>query len=135
MVADVTGYYKSGTGQHFIAVPPARVLDSRTGNGGWPGPLGQGQSRPLSVQGRGGVAASGVTAVVINTTATDATQPSFLTVYPSAASPPTASNLNFGPGQDVPNLVIVGTGTGSQISFFNNGGSVDVVGDVAGYYQ
>jgi hypothetical protein len=78
---------------------------------------------------------SGVTAVGINVTATDATAPSFLTAYPSAPTRPTASNLNFDPGEDVPNLVIVGTETNSQISCFNNASSVDVVGDVTGHCQ
>jgi hypothetical protein len=47
---------------------------------------------------------------------------------------PTASNLNFGPGQTVPNRVIVPVGTGGQISVFNSAGNADVVVDVGGYF-
>jgi hypothetical protein len=68
---------------------------------------------PLSGRDAAFSGASGATAVGINVTATDATAPSFLTVYPAAPTRPTASNLNFDPGEDVPNLVIVGTGSNS----------------------
>jgi hypothetical protein len=47
---------------------------------------------------------------------------------------PTASNLNFGPGETVPNRVIVPVGTNGQVSIFNDLGSVDVIVDVDGYY-
>jgi hypothetical protein len=86
---------------------------------------------PLSVPRRGGLPSSGVAAVVINVIASDDTAPKFLTVYASARTQPTASNLNVDPGEDVPYLVIVGTGTNSQITFLQpNTGSVDVVGEV-----
>jgi hypothetical protein len=71
----------------------------------------------------------------MNVTVTDATAPSFLTVWPTNMPRPTASNLNFSPGQTVANRVIVavapGTGT---VSVFNPAGSVDVIFDVNGYF-
>jgi hypothetical protein len=50
---------------------------------------------------------------------------------------PVASNLNWVPGQTVPNLVEVALGTGAQagqVTVFNSAGSTDVIFDVAGYY-
>jgi hypothetical protein len=47
----------------------------------------------------------GVSAVVMNVTVTNTTASSFLTVFPAAAQRPVASNLNWVPGQTVPNRV------------------------------
>jgi len=58
-----------------------------------------------------------------------------VTVYPSgAASVPTASNLNFGAGQTIPNLVAVKLGDGGQLGFVNAVGATDVVFDLVGYF-
>jgi hypothetical protein len=95
--------------------------------------LGPGGALNVQVTGAGGVPSTGVTAVALNVTATDPTQPSYLTVWPTGASRPTASNLNFGPGETVPNLTELGVGDNGQVSIYNPAGSVDVVIDVEGY--
>ena len=48
---------------------------------------------------------------------------------------PVASNLNFTPGETIPNLVIVQVGAGGKISLYNREGSTDVIADVVGYYR
>ena len=55
-------------------------------------------------------------------------------MWPTGAGRPLASNLNFGGGQTIPNMVIVPVGAGGQVSFFNNTGGVDVVVDVLGWF-
>jgi hypothetical protein len=45
-----------------------------------------------------------------------------------------ASNLNFVPGQTVPNLVTVALPASGEVSLYNTYGSTDVVVDVEGYY-
>ncbi len=73
-----------GTAARYFPLPPSRVLDTRTGTGAPAAQLGAGASLDLTVVGAGGVPASGVAAVVLNVTATDATAPdSFLTVFPA----------------------------------------------------
>jgi hypothetical protein len=72
--------------------------------------------------------------VVLNVTAADATAPSFLTAYPSDASRPLASNLNFLAGQVVPNRVVVPLGADGKVAIYNHGGGVDVVVDVGGWF-
>ncbi|HWS45940.1 MAG TPA: hypothetical protein VN636_08780, partial [Acidimicrobiia bacterium] len=68
-------------------------------------------------------------------TVTQPTKGGFVTVYPSGAGLPTVSNLNFGAGQTVPNLVVVKGGAGGKIAFYNgSSGTVQLVADVAGYY-
>jgi hypothetical protein len=47
---------------------------------------------------------------------------------------PTASNLNLGPGQTAPNLVVAKVGANGRVSIYNARGSTDVVVDVAGWY-
>ncbi|MFE5587827.1 hypothetical protein ACFQ87_42200, partial [Kitasatospora sp. NPDC056531] len=77
--------------------------------------------------------ASGVTAVVLNVTATDPTADSHVIVYPHGQDRPTTSNLNFTAKQTVPNLVTVPVVDG-KINFYNNAGSVDLIADISGYY-
>jgi len=138
LIADVAGWFSAGPG--YAALDPRRLLDTRPGAstvdglsaGG--GSLGPGATRTLQVTGRGGVPASGVGAVVLNVTATGATAGGFLTVHPIGATRPNASNLNFGPGQTVPNLVIAKVGPEGQVSIYNDSGSTQVIADVAGWF-
>jgi len=87
-----------------------------------------------------GVPATGISAVVLNVTATAGTAPSYLIVYPMGTTRPLASNLNFRQGQTVANRVIVKVGTNAQtassgwVSIYNSSGSVNVVADVGGWF-
>ena len=124
---------------YYHPVAPARILDTRTG----PGPVGKigpGQTitvdvtNPASVPSGGGVPATGVSAVVLNTTVTEPTASSYLTVFPSLTTMPVASNLNFPAGATIPNLVIVKVGTDGNVRIFNAAGSTHVIFDVAGWF-
>ncbi|GAA0661188.1 hypothetical protein GCM10010193_10290 [Kitasatospora atroaurantiaca] len=139
LIADLQGYYgtrASGAIQSFVPDGPSRVFDTRTGLGstyGKAGPL-----LAFEAQGFGGrtldscslcAYASGW---VVNVTATQPSQPGFLTVwgYPSADQRPNASNLNFEAGQTVPNLVV------GRADYVYNGssGTTQVVVDQEGYF-
>jgi hypothetical protein len=113
----------------YHALPPMRILDTRTGTG----PLGAGGSLNAQITGQGGVPATGVSAVVLNVTATDTTTGGYLTVFPAGVPRPVASNLNWVAGQTVPNLVEVALGVNGQVTVYNGAGSADVILDVAGY--
>ena len=117
----------------YHTLTPSRILDTRGSIGGHPGALTGGRTLDLQVTGRNGVPASGVTAVVINVTVTDTTQPSYLAVYPTGAGRPVASNLNWTAGTTVANLVQVALGSGGAVTFFNAVGSTDVIADIDGY--
>jgi len=139
VIADVEGYYSSTatSGSTYVALSPARDLDTRngTGTGGTVGKVAAGQTLNLTVTGVGGVPAAGVAAVALNVTESGATGPeSYLTVFPAGATRPVASNINFSAGPSRPNLVIVPVGANGQVSIYNNLGSVDVVADVQGYF-
>lgn len=115
----------------YYPVAPLRVLDTRDGGH----PVGPGGQTSLQVTGTHGVPANGVTAVVLNVTATNPTANSFLSVYPSGGPNPGTSNINFTPGATVPNLVTVPVGPDGKVLIANHVGSVDVVADLEGYYR
>jgi GH25 family lysozyme M1 (1,4-beta-N-acetylmuramidase) len=121
-------------GSSFVAAGPVRVLDTRNGTGGYSAPVGPGGTISLRVTGVHGVPSSGVTAVVLNVTATGPTASSVVTVYPDGKARPGASNLNFTPGETIPNLVVVPVGADGKVDFYNAKGSVNLVADLAGYY-
>ncbi len=119
----------------YFPVAPARICDTRASNttecAGMT--LAAGGTLKVQVSGEGGVPA-GATAVVANVTVTGATAQSFLTAYPDGTTRPLASNLNFGAGQTVPNLVTVPLSAGGAIDLYNAAGTVNALVDVDGYY-
>ncbi len=117
----------------FVSLAPARILDTRTGIG-VAGAAGQGQTIDVKVAGCGGIPTGATGAVVMNVTSTEASAPSFVTVWPTGEGRPVASALNTDPGQDTPNLVVVGIGAGGNVSMFNNAGSGHLVADVVGWF-
>ncbi|MER8046106.1 FlgD immunoglobulin-like domain containing protein [Streptomyces sp. NPDC094032] len=117
----------------YTPVTPARLMDTRSGLGVPKAKIGAGKTVSLKATGAGGVPATGVTAVVLNVTATNATAGSFVSAYPSGTRRVYASNLNFKAGQTSANLVTVPVVNG-RIDFYNHSGSVDLLADVAGYY-
>ncbi|MFJ9595564.1 hypothetical protein ACIRS3_22750 [Streptomyces virginiae] len=135
LIADVTGYYtdQAGAGSALNPITPARFLDTRDGTGAVKQRVGPGGVVTLQVAGVKGIPASGVTAVVMNVTAVGPTEAGHVTVYPNGQAAPGVSNLNFTPGQIVPNLVTVPVVNG-KVDLRNNSGSVDLIADVTGYY-
>ncbi|GAA4256971.1 hypothetical protein GCM10022255_071950 [Dactylosporangium darangshiense] len=123
----------SAEGSYF-PLTPSRILDTREGNGAPKAPLGPNQTLHLQVTGRGGVPATGVSAVVLNVTVTGPTSAGYLTVFPTGVTRPTASNLNFTAGWTGANSVTVPVGTDGKVDIYNPAGNVSVIADVVGYY-
>jgi hypothetical protein len=120
----------------YTAVTPGRITDTRAGSG-QPNAgktLGAGATVDVQVTGAGGVPATGVSAAILNITATNTTAASYLTVYPAGSTRPLASNLNWVAGKTVPNLVEAPLGAGGAVTIYNGAGSTDVVADVEGYF-
>jgi len=136
VIMDVVGYFENGTGDMFHPLTPARIQDSRPAPetvGAYATPWTAGTNRTVAVTGIGGVPV-GATAILTNVTVTSTSAESFLTVYPTGQTKPTASSLNWKAGVTVANAVTAKVGTGGSISMFNNSGSVNVIADVAGWY-
>ena len=140
VIVDLVGYYDGdAAGSLYSPVAPTRILDSRPGaeNLAWATPLAPGETRSLTVAGASspaGVPAT-ATAVVMNMTVTGPTAPGDLRVWPAGAPQPDASNLNWAPGETVPNLVIAKVGAGGQVSVRNSSGTTHVIADVVGYHS
>jgi len=152
VVVDVGGWFTdssnaSATGARYVALPPTRICDTRAengavvpanqcnGDGAGPGTLGGGSTVVVQVTGLADVPAYAV-AVVANTTVTNTTAPSFLTVYPDgSAMVPNASDLNWVAGETVPNLVVAKLGNDGAIDATNAAGDTDVIVDVEGFYE
>jgi hypothetical protein len=132
LIADIAGYYTYAANAYdgrLFPLPPTRLLDTRGG----PRP-GAGAIVTLDIRGRGGVPATGVSAVVLTVTATDAAAAGFVTVWPSGVPRPLASNLNLErAGQTVPNQVIVPVGSDGKVNLYTDNGT-HLIADVAGWF-
>jgi hypothetical protein len=125
----------------FHGLSPSRILDTRPGSptvdglSAGHGPLAAGSVLDVQITGRAGVPATGVGAVVINLTASNATALTYITVWPSDTSRPDTSILNPDVGDTRPNAVIVGLGSGGAVSLYNYAGAVDLTADITGWFD
>lgn len=133
-LVDVFGYCTATAGDRFTPLTPARLFDTRTGEGIRPGKVPSLTPIDIQVAGQHGVPASGATAVVVNLTVTEADSPGWMRLSPSGESAGTTSNVNFWAGNTVPNLVICKLGAGGRIALEGFGDGVHVLGDVFGYF-
>ncbi|MCU1393042.1 MAG: hypothetical protein JWM34_1470 [Ilumatobacteraceae bacterium] len=130
------------TASVYVPIVPCRLVDTRSAPdnvGPRETPLGAGEAVTFAVWGTNGncTIPNTATGVATNVTAVDPTASSYVTVYPAdAGQRPTASNLNVvAGGAPTPNQVTVGLSAAGAIAAYNNGGTVDLVIDIVGYYQ
>lgn len=133
VIVDVLGCFDGDANGRYVALTPRRVLDTREGVGAPPARVAQ---TPLEVMllGRGGVPSNGVSGVMLNVTAVSPSANTYVTVYPGGGDRPTASNLNVTAGQVIPNMVLARVGPDGTVLMYNDGGNVDLVADVVGYF-
>jgi hypothetical protein len=132
VVVDEEGYFATPIGMAggYNSLAPARLLDTRSSGQ----TMGTGSTIDLQILGAGGLPASGVSAVVLNVTATNTATQGYFTVFPSLTTRPTASNVNWSAGWTLPNRVIVKVGINGKVSIYNGQGAADAVVDVSGYF-
>ncbi|MDP9904517.1 colicin D domain-containing protein [Arthrobacter bambusae] len=139
IIADTSGYFLGGTATvpgAFSAQTPFRQLDTRNGTGGVNGPVGPGQTISVKVTGRGGLPATGVSAVAMNITVANSTSSGVITAYAGGSPKPGTSNLNYTAGQIIPNFAITAVGADGTISFTNDSpGTVQLIADTMGYFN
>jgi hypothetical protein len=122
VIVDVSGaYVAASSGSRFAPTTPTRLLDTRAS-----GALAAGGVATVAVP-------AGSAAATINLTATDATQPGFLTAYRCDQPRPLASNVNYGAGQTVANLAVVPAATNTTLCVYASS-STDVIVDLLGSY-
>jgi hypothetical protein len=141
IIVDVMGYFTptaAAAAGRFVAVNPRRALDTRPAEAG-PVPSGWVAHKPaigeavrVDVPANIGVPTSGVSALVVNVTATEASGGGYLQALPTGASPGQTSTVNYVAGQTSATHAIVPLGAGGTISVFTSNTSHIVV-DVMGY--
>lgn len=101
VIVDITGVFRGDSGLRFVPTEPTRLLDTRSGLGGW-GPIHAGGfAINIATVPPGAQAVTGTLTLVAPLRA------GFLTAYPCGGTPPT-SNVN-GPADSVfANAVTVG---------------------------
>ncbi|CAB4802021.1 unannotated protein [freshwater metagenome] len=134
VVVDVVGWFAPGTPTSaggFFGVNPYRLLDSRSA--GQVPCVGGTRTYHLTAAGVDGSAVpSESRAVALNVTVTGPAGAGYITVSPTGAQRPTASNLNYVAGQTVPNGVLVKVGSSQSVDIFASGGCPDLIVDVVG---
>jgi hypothetical protein len=137
-----------GAGGEYHPLVPVRILDTRTGIND-PAPFGakptssSGASFNVDILGQGGVPAEvggvnrDVLAVVANVTVVGSSAAGYLSISPTGSSAGESSLVNFGPVEAVPNLAVIGVGTGGRSTITivtpNANGSAHVLIDVFGW--
>jgi len=131
---NVTRLSSSILGATYVALSPARLLDTRVGNG-LSGAFSAGVARTFQVTGRGGVPANAI-AVSGNLTVTGQTAAGYVYLGPLPTPSPSSSTLNFPLGDDRANAVTVALSpTGSlSATYAAAAGSTQLVFDVTGYF-
>jgi hypothetical protein len=135
ILIDVNGYLPAASLVGTLA--PARLLDTRQPNstidglhaGGGPAPAGS--VTEVQITGRGGVPADAIAAIV-NVTVVGPERDGFATMFPCLPVPPTASNLNYATGHDIPNGAVVQLSPHGTVCVFTDA-SAHLLIDVNGY--
>ena len=136
LVFDVTGYFTADkTGDTYHAMTPARLLDTRIGNG-LSGKVSANSPVTFQVSTRAGIPAN-AKAVTGNVTVVNSTNSWAVYVGPDPVASPQTSTVNFKSGQIQANSLTVelsATGTLSATYISNAGNTTNLVFDVTGYY-
>ena len=133
VIVDVSGCFSPTSPARLRLAGPRRLIDSRSGQGGFTGPLASNASFDIDLAGIAGIPMVGTTAVVLNVTVTGTTGPGYLTLWPAGQARPGVSNLNYAAGQTVPNLVYAPLGTAGKVSVFASA-ATQVIIDLFAYF-
>jgi serine protease len=128
LIVDLSGWFISGDGLHTFT--PQRAFDLRqTG-------LVVTSDTPYAFQmtGNFGIPTTGANSVVLNVTATGATAPGYITVWPCNQPQPYTSNLNYLQYQDIPNAVIATVDSNGQVCFASSSPTF-LIADISGWFE
>jgi len=140
LVFDVTGYYTpDATGSRYVPLTPARLLDTRAGNG-LSGHISANTPATFFVSAAnrpGSPVPAGASAVTGNVTVVNETFPWAVFLGPVPNSAPGTSTINFVKGDIKGNGLAVALGSGGALSATYvsvAGNTTDLVFDVTGYF-
>ena len=112
-----------GTAPGFEAIPPTRLVDTRSrptsvdGQTLEVGPVPAGSVIRVPVSGVGPIP-DDVDAVTLNLTVVEAAEAGYASVYPCGTEPPTSSNLNYPAGGTVPVAAVTAVGDDGAVCVF-----------------
>jgi hypothetical protein len=124
----------------LTSIEPCRLVDTRPASqvGERGTPIGAEETIEIAATGDQGDCvgvAADATAVSVHVTATNATENSFLTMYPADSEEmPTIAQLNFDASKVTSNSTTVTLSPEGAFNVFNRSGSADLVIDLLGYY-
>lgn len=121
---DVVGWFPEAS--PLVSGVPQRLLDTRAEGG----PLAAGEPRRVVVDGRGFAPAPPGSAVLVNLTATGATDPTAVTAWPTGGPRPAGPVLTPAPGRTVSTMTVVGVGADGALDLANATGTVELLVDV-----
>jgi hypothetical protein len=134
VLIDIDAYFTSASDASalaFFPLPPCRIVDTRTGDGGI---LQAGRERDYLIPPNCGIP-SDATAYSFNVTVLPAAGGlGYLTVWPKGENQPVVSTLNDLTGTVVANAVIVPAGTENTTAFFPNNNETNLLVDTNGYF-
>lgn len=125
---------EGGAGMDFHTIAPCRVLNTRESAA-----LASQTIRTFPVAGRCGIPAT-ARAIAANVTAVGPTDRGRITLFPGDGSAPSTSTVNFARGETRANSILLplasnGDGTFRATAFLIDGGKVDLLLDVSGYFE
>jgi hypothetical protein len=136
LVIDLVGAYTADGAAHggslYYPITPERLYDTRDGTGGIGGPISNGSNLGIAFAGHGAVPTSGAAAVDANVTITNPSAGGHTTVWPSGPKP-TASTLNYQPGEIVANRDPIQLSSGTAL-LWSAAGSINYIVDVSGWW-
>jgi hypothetical protein len=127
LIVDLSGWFISGDGLHTFT--PQRAFDMR--QSGFV--LTADNQAAFQMTGSFGIPTTGVSSVILNVTATGATAPGYITVWPCDQPQPYTSNLNYLPYQDIPNAVIATVDANGEVCFASSSPTF-LIADISGWF-
>jgi hypothetical protein len=130
VVVDLTAVFAPGRSSWFHPAAPARLLDTRSGLGGWLGRTGPGQTIALGLDGLPARAVAVGTLTVVDTIASG-----YVTAWSGVGAIPPTSNINFVDSATRPNLAVVPIAADGWFRLSQSStGRADLLFDLTGWF-
>ena len=118
----------------YSPLDPHRVLNTRKGVGAAKRKIGPLETIVVKTAGTPGLPATGIAAVVVNITGTEAAGGTYFTTWPrGGADPGKVSSLNPSAARTCSNYVVTATNDAGEFLLYNNSHHTHAIVDIAGY--
>jgi hypothetical protein len=137
VAVSVMGYFQddtaTATGETYVPVPQAQIVDTRTGLGAAQAQVPAGGSLTMQVSGQGGVPSDAAGAALF-VGAANSTQNGYVSAYPAGGPDNGLAILSYQPNRKARDLYFGAVSSSGQLTLVNHGSSaVDLMVGVEGY--